>query len=205
MFNNRHYTKDTAPKTWDDLLDPKWRGKITMRKPAASGTMRAFIGAMILRAGNEDAGIAWLKKLHEATESYPESWQLLFEHMKRQEDLVTVWLAADVVLQRERNGYPFDYAMPPGTPVLTEGIAIVAGAPHKELAAKFYAFITSKDALVQQANAYAKIPARTDVDLAALPEWMRQPINAMPIDWAVFAQKEQAWYDRWEREVYSTK
>jgi iron(III) transport system substrate-binding protein len=205
LFNNRRCTKDTAPKTWDDLLSPAWRGKITLRKPSASGTMRTFLGAMILRAPSEDAGIAWLKRLHKATESYPESPQFLFDHLKRNEELVSVWLMADVALQRERNGYPFDCVVPPQTPVLTEGIGLIKGAPHREWAQRFYEFVTSAQAQARHAYAYAKMPARNDLDPSALPAWMRESIDTMPIDWNEFAKKEQAWCDRWEREVYQAR
>ena len=54
LFNNRKYKKEDVPQTWDDLLKPEWKGKITFRKPLASGTMRTFIGAMVLRARSED-------------------------------------------------------------------------------------------------------------------------------------------------------
>lgn len=206
VFNDRKLTPETAPKTWDELLDPKWKGKITIRKPLASGTMRTFIGAMISRAPNEDAGIAWLLKLHEATEAYPESPQLLYDHLKRNEDLVTVWLMADAALQRKRNSYPFGWVVPPQTPVLTEGIAIIKGAPHPELAQRFYEFVTTPEALAQQAEAYAKIPARNDIDPKLLPKWIVETkIDPMPIDWGHFAEKEAAWCKRWDDEVYNHK
>ncbi len=206
LFNNRKYTRDTVPQTWDELLDPKWAGKITIRNPLPSGTMRTFIGATILREGGEDAGIAWLKRLHASTEKYMESPQLLFDHIKRNEELITVWIMPDAVLQRERNGYPFDAYVPPSAPVLTEGIAIVKNAPHRANAELFYEFVTTQEALAQQAQAYAKIPTRTDLDPATLPDWMvEQQIDAMAIDWKVFADHEQAWCDRWKTEVYDAK
>ena len=206
VFNNRKLTPETAPKSWDELLDPKWKGKITIRKPLASGTMRTFFCAMISRASSEDAGIEWLRKLHQATEAYPESPQLLYDHIKRNEDLVTVWLMADAALQRDRNGYPFGWVVPDQTPVLTEGIAIVKGAPHLELAKRFYEFVTTPEALEQQAQAYAKIPARQDIDPAKLPKWIAETkVTPMPIDWAKFADKEAAWCKRWDDEVYSHK
>ena len=204
MFNTRHYTRGQVPHSWDELLDPAWDGLITMRKPLPSGTMRTFIGAMILRAESEDEGIAWLRRLHLATEKYNESPQTLFDHMKRNEDLITVWIMPDAVLQRERNGYPFDFWLPKQTPVLTEAIAIVKGAPHRENAELFYEFATSPEALAHQAAEYAKIPTRPDIDPATLPQWMAdQEVDAMAIDWDLFAQKEQAWCDRWEKEVYN--
>ena len=163
VFNNRHLTRETAPQTWDELLDPRWHDKLTLRKPHASGTMRTFLGAMILRAPSEDEGIAWLRKLHEATEAYVENPQFLYDHMKKREELISVWLMPDVVLQRERNGYPLDCVVPPQTPVLTEGIAILKGAPNRYWAGRFYEFVTSRESLAHQAHAYSKIPARADV------------------------------------------
>lgn len=206
FFNSRKYSRADVPQTWDDLLDPKWTGKIIIRKPPASGTMRTFIGAMIMRAENEDAGIAWLKKLHAQTKGYPESPQLMFDNIKRSEELITVWIMPDAVLERERNGSPFDFHLPKPTPVLTEAIAIVKGAPHRKNAELFYEFVTSADALVHQAEAYSKIPVRKDIDPARLPAWMAQEtIEPMPIDWAVFAEKDAKWMERWEKEVYSAK
>jgi len=204
MFNSRALTRETAPQTWDALLEEQWKGRITLRKPQPSGTMRTFLAAMIARAPDEDAGIAWLKRLHAATESYPENPTLLYDHMKKQEELVSVWLQPDIVMQRERNGYPFDYHLPPDTPVLAEGIAIIKNAPHPEWAKKFYDFVTMPEALAHQANAYAKWPARKDLDPATLPDWMtRERVQAMKLDPALLAANTKAWCDRWEKEVYA--
>lgn len=206
LFNNRKYTRDQVPQTWDELLTSEWENKITIRMPLPSGTMRTFIGATILREGGADEGIAWLKQLHGSTKSYMESPQLMFDHIKRNEELVTVWIMPDAVLQRERNGYPFDFYVPDQAPVLTEGIAITANAPHRANAELFYEFVTTQEALAYQAKEYAKIPTRTDLDRSTLPDWMNeQEIDAMPIDWEIFAENEQAWCDRWKTEVYDAE
>ena len=203
VFNSRGHTRKTAPQTWDELLEPKWHKKITIREPLGSGTMRTFIGATMLREGSADAGIAWLKKLHDATEAYMGNPKLLFDHLKRNEDLVTVWLMADTLMQRERHGDPVDWVVPPQTPVITEGIAIVKGAPHPEWARKFYEFVTSPEALVHQAEAYGKVPARKDLDPATLPGWVTaQAIDAMEIDWPAFAANQKERVNRWQNEVY---
>ncbi|MDP9279764.1 MAG: extracellular solute-binding protein, partial [Gemmatimonadota bacterium] len=63
---NREAVKDAdAPRDWDDLIDPKWKGKIVIRDPIASGTMRAIFGAIMARSitqtGKPDAGYEWLR------------------------------------------------------------------------------------------------------------------------------------------------
>ncbi|MCC6143055.1 MAG: extracellular solute-binding protein [Candidatus Hydrogenedentes bacterium] len=206
LFNTRTMKKEDMPKTWDALLEPQWQGKIALRQPLPSGTMRTFLSAMILRAPDEAAGFAWQKKLHEATASYPESPQLLYDHIKKNADRISVWLQPDIVMQRDRNGYPFGYAVPEKTPVLTDGIAIVKGAPHPDWAQRFYEFVTSEEALVQQAHEYAKMPARTDLDADQLPGWMtEEEVTPMRLDWDRMGERQDAWMERWENEVYSPK
>lgn len=203
LFNSRHYTAEDMPRTWDDLLGEAWKGKISLRRPLESGTMRTFISAMIARADSDDAGVDWLRRLHENTGEYLGNPALLFDHIKKNPENISVWLMPDVVMQTVRNGFPFDYYIPPGTPVLTDGIALVNGAPHEEWARKFYEFVTTKEALVHQATEYAKLPARDDIDDSLLPpKLVTQKVQAMPIDWKVFAAHEPAWCDRWKTEVF---
>lgn len=202
LFNTRKYQADQVPQHWDDLLDETWYGNIALRQPLNSGTLRTFIGAMFYRAPTTENAIQWLTGLHVNTASYPENPQNLFDHLKRNDEMISVWLLPDIVLQRDRNGYPFGFTVPDDTPVLTEGIAIVEGAPNREWAEKFYEFVTDQQSLVQQAREYAKIPARTDIDGSMLPEWLaRLEIDAMEIDWKNFASQEENWMRAWEEQV----
>ncbi|MBI3736900.1 extracellular solute-binding protein, partial [Candidatus Sumerlaeota bacterium] len=47
MFNNRIYKPDQVPKTWAELLDPKWKDKIVIREPMDSGTMKTIFCGII--------------------------------------------------------------------------------------------------------------------------------------------------------------
>jgi iron(III) transport system substrate-binding protein len=110
----------------------------------------------------------------------------------------------DAVLQRNLNGYPFGWVLPPETPVLTEGIALIEGAPHPEGGQAFYDFVTTKDALVQQAQDYGKTPAREDIEPARLPDWMADlDIDPLDVDWREFADNEEAWCQAWEERVFN--
>ena len=41
-YNTEMVTAAQAPKDWDDVLAPQWKGKIIIRDPVASGSMRAI-------------------------------------------------------------------------------------------------------------------------------------------------------------------
>src|SRR3990170_924011 len=59
-YNSVAVSDADAPKDWDDVLDPKWKGRVLIRDPIASGTMRAIFGAIMARSmaqtGKPDAG-----------------------------------------------------------------------------------------------------------------------------------------------------
>lgn len=57
-YNTSKLKPEDAPKTWQDLTDPKWKGKIAMPNPLLSGT--AFVAAAAL---SEKYGWEYFEKL----------------------------------------------------------------------------------------------------------------------------------------------
>lgn len=205
-FNSEKLTPETAPQDWDDLLEPEWKNRVVIRDPLPSGTMRAIFTAMILRFYGEsqspEQGFDWLRKLDANTHSYAPDQTLFYLKLSRGEGDVTLWNMPDMLLQKNLNNLPFGYVVPKsGTVVVTDCIAIVAGAKHPELAKKFYEFVTSEQAFVEQAHQYYRIPSRNDIPREKLPEWMREPLKVMPIDWKIFAEKSDEWIKYWNENI----
>lgn len=218
FFNKNTVSREEAPKDWDDLLDPKWKGKILLRYPMESGTMRSIFSAMIWRTIidpkelDPTQGYGWLRRLDANVKAYPTTPERLFDDMTRsREPVVSMWLLSDIEMQRNRYGRPFDYVVPPKTPILVEGIALVNqglddGDQRKEDAKLFYEFVTSKESLLRMAqDDYYRIPARTDLPKERLPDWIKahdwQEL-AMEIDWEVVSRHQSSWMRDWQDEIY---
>ncbi|MGB5874489.1 MAG: extracellular solute-binding protein [Bacteroidota bacterium] len=210
LYNTRLVAESEVPRDWDDLLDPAWKGKIIVRYPVASGTMRIIFGAMILRevarGGTVSDGFAWLQRLDANTKTYAANPTQLYLKIAREEGSISLWNLPDAVIQRELNGYPFGYVIPrSGTPLITDGIAIVNGARHPSAARQFYEFVTSAESLILQAEKFYRIPARLDIEKDRLPAWMRDiQISPLPIDWDTLAANEQRWMQEWDDRVKGT-
>ncbi len=206
-YNSQAIHPDEAPKDWDDLLDPKWRGRIVIRDPLASGTMRTIFCAMIyrhyLQTGSPEAGYQWLKRLDANTKDYVANLTILSQKLARQEEVVTLWNMPDIELQRTQYNYPLAYSVPrSGTPMVTDGIAIPAKARNTEAARLFYEFVTDKPNLVLAARKYFRIPCRKDVPPGSLPSWMaRASIPVMTIDWKLLEEKSGEWMKHWDTDI----
>jgi iron(III) transport system substrate-binding protein len=207
VYNSKAIPADEAPREWDDLLDPKWKGKILIRDPLASGTMRAVWGYILSKSvretGSTAAGFAWLARLDTQTKEYVFNPILLYEKIVRQEGLLTIWDLPDTLLERER-GSPLQYVFPKsGTPVIDDAIGVVAGSRHSDLAKRFVDFLGSKAMQRVAAEKTYRLPARIDMG-EELPQWARDVEREMvpaEIDWALVEKDGAAWMATWDRTI----
>ncbi len=207
VYNSTVLKPQEVPEDWDGLLDPKWQNKIIMRDPLASGTMRTIFCAMIFRSyqesGSPAKGYQWLKQLDANTKDYVANLTMLSQKLARQEGWLSVWNMPDVELQRSQYNYPLSYVIPKsGTPVVTDGIALVAKSRNVGDARQFYEFVTSKESLVLAAHKFYRIPGRKDIPKSDLPEWIqRTPIPTMNIDWGLLEEKSNEWMKYWDANI----
>ena len=203
LFNSRTVPEAERPTDWDDLLLPEWKDRIIIRYPLASSTMRTIWGSLIMRQPSVEEGYKWLARLDMNTKTYAAEPTQLYLKVAREEGDVSLWNMPDTYIQSQINGYPFDFNLPTsGTPVLHDGIAIVKGAPALDAARMFYDHVTSDSALFDQANRYYRIPARSDLDSLALPQWMRESdIRAMDVDWERLATEGPTWMQYWDENI----
>jgi len=208
-YNTDAVSRDEAPSEWDDVLDPRWRDQLLIREPLASGTMRAIFASIIYResqgTGDPEAGYEWLLRLDAQTKEYVLNPTLLYQKLARQEGLVTLWNMPDIETLRASADYPIDYRIPSqGTPVVVDGVAVIEGAPHPELARAFVEYVGSEEALRDAAEFFFRIPAREDLEVEALPEWLQAAlprIQPMEVDRTLLQERTPEWMRHWDNEV----
>lgn len=208
-YNTRLVAAADAPRDWDDVLDPRWKGRVVIRDPVASGSMRAIFGGILARSvaqtGSTAAGWTWLARLDAQTRSYAFNPALMYEQLKRGEGLVTLYNMPDIATLERRTGAPVAYVLPAsGTPVLVDAIAVLRGARRPELARAFYEYVTTPGALLYAADSLQRIPARDDLPRERLPRWMTEAdaqLRPMALDRRLLADSLDGWMRRWDAQV----
>ena len=208
-YNTQVVDSAQAPQDWDDVLDPKWRGRVVIRDPVASGSMRAIFGAQILRSiratGSPKAGYEWLRRLDANTKEYVLNPTILYQKLGRQEGAITLYNMPDIATLQQRVGIPVGYIIPKsGTPLLVDGIAIVRGTKHAAEARAYYEFVTTQAAMIDAARAFLRMPARTDVPRDSLPPVIARAmaeIKPMPMDRGMLAAHLDEWMTYWDANI----
>lgn len=208
-FNTAAIPAAQAPKDWDEVLDPRWKGKVVIRDPMASGTMRAIFGMIMARSlratGDTAQGWQWLRRLDAQTREYTLNPTLLYQKMARQEGVVTLWDQPDIdALKAKGTTWPIDYVLPAsGTPVLVDGVGVVRGTKNAQLARDFVEWVGGPG-VIPAAREFFRLPARTDVPADSLPPGLRQvqaQLEPEPLDWALLQQKTPEWMRYWDEHV----
>jgi iron(III) transport system substrate-binding protein len=210
VYNSAAVKREEAPADWDDLLAPRWKGKILIRDPLASGTMRTLFGMVLARSiqetGSPDRGWEWLRRLDAQTKEYVQNPALLMEKLNRREGLITVWELTDMLWQAKR-GAPLGYRFAAGgAPVIDDSIGLIQGARHSEAGKTFIEFVGSVEGQELAARDAFRLPARTDLPLERLPPWARDVLNELKpadVDWDLIAKHGQEWMAAWDRTVRS--
>jgi iron(III) transport system substrate-binding protein len=208
VYNSKAVKPGEAPADWDDLLAPRWKGKILVRDPLASGTMRTLFGMILARSiketGSPDRGWEWLRRFDAQTKEYVQNPALLMEKLNRQEGLITVWELTDMLWQAKR-GAPLGYRFATsGTPVIDDSIGLVKGAQHPAEAREFIEFVGSAEAQQLAARESFRLPARADLPPGSLPEWAQgvlRDLKPADVDWGLIAKNGQEWMTTWDRTV----
>ncbi len=210
-FNSRLVARADAPGDWDEVLARRWRGKVLIRDPMASGTMRAIWGLILIRSikatGDTSRGMAWLRRLDGQTKAYALNPAILDERLARGEGLVTLWDLPDILISRSK-GMPFDYVFPrSGTVVIDDAIGLVRGSRHPREAKAFIDFVGGEEGQLLAAKRVFRLPARRDLPEPRMPGWVAEVEREMvvsPMDWGLLASNGAAWMSYWDRHVRGT-
>jgi iron(III) transport system substrate-binding protein len=195
------------------VLDPRWKGKVLIRDPIASGSMRAIFGAILARSiaqtGSTAQGWEWLRRLDANTKEYVLNPALLYQKLGREEGTITLYNMPDIATLEQRTKTPVGFVIPrSGTPLLVDAIGIVHGARHAAVAKQFYEYVTTPAALTDAARSFLRIPARTDLSIDSLPPIVKQArteVKPMPGDQRLIQDSLDTWMKFWDANIRNSR
>jgi iron(III) transport system substrate-binding protein len=140
-YNTKLVKPEDAPKSFADLLDPKWKGKIVKSHPAYSGTAMTVTFEI-----SRDLGWDYLKKLGQQQVMQVQSAADPPKKVAQGERPIAADGGEYLPLQMIENGAPLGLVYPTeGTPTIPGGAGIIVDAPHPNAARVFANYLFSKE------------------------------------------------------------
>lgn len=140
-YNTKLVKPEDAPKSFADLLDPKWDGKIVKAHPGYSGTIMTVTFEI-----SRDVGWDFFKKLGQQHIMQVQSAADPPKKVAQGERPIAADGGEYVPLQMISQGAPIALVYPSeGTPSIPGGAGIMVDAPHPNAARLFDLYLFSKD------------------------------------------------------------
>ena len=153
-YNTKLVKAAEAPKSFADLLDPKWAGKMVKAHPAYSGTI---MNATFQIA--RDLGWEYFEKLAKQRIMQVQSATDTPKKIALGERAIMIDGAGYLVIQAKEAGEPVDVIYPAeGTPLATSPSTVFKGAPNPNAARLFFNWLHGREAqqlLVDVARQYS--------------------------------------------------
>ncbi len=189
-----------VPATWQDLLNPGYKGLIQMPSPQSSGTALVMIMTLIQLQG-EDKAYAFMKAMNPNVQTYTQSGTGPAKSLAIGEAKIAIQFTP-AFLQLMDEGYPVKVVFPSeGVGYESPALSILKGAKNVEEAKALVDWILSKEG--QETLSAEKtffFPVRKDVSAGkGLPKL--SDIKLVEYDRDVLAKERNRLVDRWVKEV----
>ena len=134
------------PATWDDLLDPIWKGKIVMPSPITTGGGYIFLATQVFRFGmDETKAIDFMKKFHTNVAQYIDSSPNAIQFVAQGQFVGAPNWAHDILTSKSQ-GNPVDLDIISDTGNEVGSVSIIKGGPNTEASKAFVDWMLTKDA-----------------------------------------------------------
>ncbi len=183
-YNTRLVKPDEVPATYEDLLQPKWRGRLGIE----ASNVAWF--AAVAKAMGEEKGLAYFRKLAAMEPQIRSGHTLMTELLAAGEIPIVLTLYNQAVDRMKEKGAPIDWK--PLAPAFgrIDGIAVAKRAPHPHAALLFADFVLSPEGqrIIKERN---RVPVNRTVDSAFNKDVFRI------IDLAALLDEWDTWEKRW--------
>ncbi len=159
FYNTKAVPPGEAPKTWKDLLDPKWKGKLVTAHPGYSGVIATHVLAL-----EHAFGWDYFKKLAENKPMIVQSANDPPTTVASGERVVAVNGGEYSAYQLKKKGNPIDIVYPrEGVPLVVSPQAIASFAPHPNAAKLFTDFTFTRECQQVMADSEGLYTGHPDV------------------------------------------
>lgn len=197
----------TAPKTWEELLDAKYKDKLQYSTPGVAGDGTAVLIKAMHDFGGQEPAMAYLKKLQANNVGPSSSTSKLAPKVDKGELLVA---NGDVQMNFAQSKsmpnlgiwFPAKDGGKPTTFALPYAAGLVNKAPHTENGKKLLDFMLSERAQREVSAIGGGFPARkdvkpTDANAIELAELM-EGVEVFEPDWADIDKNLTTYVDAWK-------
>jgi iron(III) transport system substrate-binding protein len=188
-----------APKSWDDLLKPEFKGQVMVAHPSSSGTSYTAL-ATVLQIRGEEAGWEYLQDYAGQMAQYTKSGAAPAKFVGQGEAAVAIVFSHDIVNEIDNNNMPLVLTFPEeGTGYEIGGMGLIKGAKNMQAAKLWFDWALTPEAqALGPVYAAYQAPTVEGVELSH-PELLE--VNLIDYDFIWAGEHKKEFVDKFTNEI----
>ena len=193
-YNPKTVSAADAPKDWKDLLDPKWKGAISVK--VSNSGLQHVSWYMLRQLYGPEYWTKFAKLEPKAYDSYVQQ----FDRMVNGQDKVIHTAQYSGYLEFKAKGAPVEFVYPPdGLPAGPETWGLISEAPHPAAAQLFMDWLLGLPGQVAIGNALHLNSPRDDAPPPPGGVSVSKLKLIFPSDWAAFIKTRPEFAEEWDK------
>ena len=162
MYNKKLVSEAEKPKSWKDVLDPKWKGKVAFADATKSGSSYTLLITWLTLYGKNEAGWKFVEDLLRQCVVLPKS-SMTYQGVANGEYPIGLTFE-QAAFDYLKGGAPIGLIYPSeGTAITLDGSAVIKKAPHPNAAKLFLDWTVSKEMQQLMVERFGRRSVRKDV------------------------------------------
>lgn len=201
-YNTKRFSEEIAPKgfnppsTWDDLLNPVYKGEVITSNPTTTGSAVIIMATQIFRLGSVDAGFQYIADLNKNVRLYTRGANGSIDLVSRREAIVGTAWGHDTIARKTRENLPITIVFPKDDGYEIGAASIIKGCKNLAAAEKFIDFLLTPSPAEINAGIGLRYPVRAGVALpVGVPPF--ESLSFVNYDHEMVAKNVEVWKKRW--------
>lgn len=164
VYNSDLVDPDDAPRTWEDLLDPRWKGELVMGDPTVVGGLRYVLTDLLVPESADKWGENYLEQLAAQDVNYSQNEPSVPADVAAGRFPVGIGVYSGYYQAQKDKGGPIDMVFPlddGGNFLSRSGLCLVKDAPHADAALLYVNWLFSPEGqrvIAEVDNGFGLVP-----------------------------------------------
>ncbi|GAA3699738.1 ABC transporter substrate-binding protein [Arthrobacter ginkgonis] len=164
VYNTDMVKEEEAPKSWHDLLDPKWKGKILIGDPTVPGGIRYILTSMMLPETQAEWGKPYMEQLAAQELNFSQSEPTVSADVASGRFPIGIGVYSGYYYDQKAKGAPLDMVFPltdGGNFLARSGLCQIQDSPHADATSLYLNWMFTQEgqnALGEKDNSYGVLP-----------------------------------------------
>ncbi len=202
---NTELVKPGEIKGYRDLLNPKWKGRISIDDPTLTGAGQAWFQSV----ASEILDLDYMRQMVKQEPIFQRDGRLEIESLAEGKYAIQIGAAADVGINFKRMGSPIDFIVPVEGAYLSAslgGLSLLNRAPHPNAAKLFMNWLLTREGATTFSRAHGTQTTRVDVPTDFLePARVRKPGQKYTASYTLEFALDRPKYSQLAKEMFGIK